>query len=118
MKLLHFENLHPTDESFEPILDIIRKNSQQPIQNNPIIIESLVFGVFGGGGGQVYFISQEDAKLDNWHENGNPIQVESILIINEWIESELNTLKNHRPQLVRGTGFALLIVSYLYQLAV
>lgn len=114
-QLLEFDQITNQDWGFNEVRDIFKKEASQQDWDSVAGIYPEKFGVYGGGGGWIYLLDEQEINLDNPRGDGSPESFESILITDQWLRDEINRLRSQPKQQVRGVGFVLLIVSVLAQ---
>lgn len=107
--LLQSEEIGRDDDHFQEVISVINSERENSISEENPSIRSVPFGVYGGGG----FVSVTDSEGDVQRTDDGIIG--SILIVDTWIHDEIDRLKSVPVQRVRGTGFALTVVSVFIQ---
>ena len=113
LELLHFNRIDKDDESFKPVKEAVKSRTDD-IEGDIYAFHPLAFGSFGGGG-IVYLFNKKMAQHKNPFNEYDPVELESILIINEWLSQEISDLRSKPTQTVRGVGLIIIILSVIIQ---
>ena len=114
-QLLEFNRLTEANRGFQEVIDVFKGRSSIEDWSSVVGIYPLAFGAYGGGGGWIYLLDDEEVVDENPFRDGDPIKLESVLIVDQWIRERSNRLQTKPIQRVRAIGFALLILSVVLQ---
>lgn len=116
-ELLRFRPINRSEDAhFTPAIDAIKKHADEEDFGEVHGLYSGDFRQFGGGG-SVFLLDEDQAGESNpfLGQDSRPTRLESILIVDEWLNEEINEKRTKCPHRVRYIGFVLLFVAFLLQ---
>lgn len=114
---LHFDPVSQSDDCFTDVVEAIRNQSGKDLIQDLEEFHPVPFGVYGGGGGRVYLLDKEEAQQSNPLSGDRPEDLESILLIDEWLRSEISEKSTRWPQRIRYIGFICLLAAFVLQVS-
>lgn len=114
--LLHFDSIERySDDFFASTIEVIEKHSEKEQLHVVHKISPSSFG-YGGKGGLVFLLDVDEAQRSDPFAGDWPEELESLLIVDEWLSTEINEKRTKRPQRIRYAGFACFLLVFLLRL--